>query len=83
MAATHWQKNRHNNINSGCHLPREEEGMVVAVTVAGDHEMENGVAGGAVRHAAANNVLEVKRGGGERRYSRDGGAEKQQSKSIQ
>ena len=57
---------------------REEDGMV-----AGDHETENGVTGGAVRHAAANNVLEVKRGGGERRYSRDGGTEKQQSKTIQ
>jgi len=38
---------------------REEEGMAAAAAAVGDREMENGVAGGAVRRAAANNAVEA------------------------
>lgn len=56
---------------------REEEGMAAAAAVAGDHETENEVAGGVVRHAAANTAVEVE----VNPVGRNGGAEKQHART--
>jgi len=56
---------------------REEEGMAAEAAVAGDHETENEVAGGVVRHAAANTAVEVE----VNPVGRNGGAEKQHART--
>mmetsp|Transcript_7521 Transcript_7521/g.13540 ORF Transcript_7521/g.13540 Transcript_7521/m.13540 type:complete len:125 (+) Transcript_7521:2-376(+) len=51
--------------------------MAAEAAVAGDHETENEVAGGVVRHAAANTAVEVE----VNPVGRNGGAEKQHART--